>query len=509
MHTLSSALDWIASKANQRPGRFLACFSILYFAITLAIASQRLLWYDELFTVELARLPSTGDIWQELACGTDLLPPLGCLLSRWSMGLCGDNAVAARLPAVIGVWLLCLSLYFLARRWTAPAYALAATLLPLATVAWRPYALEARPYGVVLGLAGLALVCWHEAAAGRGRPWTLAGLAASLAAALSCHYYAVLLFIPILVGEAVRGWQRRRLDVPMAVTLAAGGSVLLLLRPLIDGARAHVPVFPGTPEWSGLVYFYKFVLEFDLLPIVALLVLLAMFPRGQGRRTERSAGPAAYELAALAALVALPVFGLVLAKTVTNAFYARYVLAAIIGLVLVVVLTAHRAANGSPRFAAALLVILAGWLVVKPLHLHGHFAEQRAKHQALCAFLARQDPELPIALASPQTFLQTVHYGPPELTRRIVYLDSPKLSGRFRGSETDDMALLAMRRVSSVPIRIEDYSTFTTTHRRFLVYGQGGWLVPALLADHADLRLLSQELYRIEPLPAGGQLAEK
>ena len=82
---------------------------------------------------------------------------------------------------------MCLCLYAFARRRVSAPYAAVAMLT--ATM-WAGYASNGRPYGLMLGLAGLSLVAWQSAAEGRRRPLALAVLAASLAAGVATHYYA-------------------------------------------------------------------------------------------------------------------------------------------------------------------------------------------------------------------------------------------------------------------------------------------------------------------------------
>src|SRR5262249_18522328 len=146
---------------------------------------------------------------------------------------------------------------FVSRRSTI-VYGIAAMLFPLSTGAYY-YAFEARPYGLVLGLAGLAMICWQSLAEGEGRALPLAGLALSLAAAVSCHYYAVLVLIPFVCGEAARTLSRRRLDLPVWAAMAASLVPLLIFFPLIARARSYSKVFWSQPSWGDIPGFYYFL----------------------------------------------------------------------------------------------------------------------------------------------------------------------------------------------------------------------------------------------------------
>src|SRR5690348_4567977 len=90
------------------PPLWVGVFSALFLGGTGLIAARKPLWYDELFTVYLARLSRPGELWSALAGGTDLNPPLGYLACRATERFLGENALAVRLPALLGFWVLCL-----------------------------------------------------------------------------------------------------------------------------------------------------------------------------------------------------------------------------------------------------------------------------------------------------------------------------------------------------------------------------------------------------------------
>lgn len=76
-------------------------------------------------------------------------------MTRGVVAVLCHGSLALRLPEMLGVWALCLCLYrFVARRLSSLA-GVAAMLFPLVTIAGF-YGTEARPYGLILGLAGLA-----------------------------------------------------------------------------------------------------------------------------------------------------------------------------------------------------------------------------------------------------------------------------------------------------------------------------------------------------------------
>ena len=152
--------------------------------------------------------------------------------------------------------------------------ALLASVLPIATDAY-VYAYEARAYGIVLGCAGIVLVSWQAAAARTRRTLALFTLSASLAAAISFHYFAVLLLLPLGVGELARWWERRASDRAMWGAILASLSPLILFSPLIRRASSVVTGRFSQMSPRLVAAHYEAVLVPLLIPAVAALMLVA------------------------------------------------------------------------------------------------------------------------------------------------------------------------------------------------------------------------------------------
>jgi len=144
------------------------------------------------------------------------------LCVRWF----GDGEISVRIPAILGFWVFCLCLFRFTSKRVGIYYALAALLLPTVLETYY-YSVEARAYGPELAFCGLALVAWQAAAERSRRFLALPGLALSMAAALLCHYYAALLYLPLAGGEAVRLYHNRKIDWGVWAALAAGGAPIL------------------------------------------------------------------------------------------------------------------------------------------------------------------------------------------------------------------------------------------------------------------------------------------
>src|SRR5208282_5547330 len=148
--TLRPAGAWILLAATV-----LAAF---YLATSLYVSSHRLLWFDEIFTVHMARLPDWATILTALSHGADSLPPLYYLVVRMFGNLFGHGEVAVRLPSTLAMVATLLITFDCARRLTDGLHGLIA--LALASVPLAGEGFEARSYAIYVMFAALALWVW-------------------------------------------------------------------------------------------------------------------------------------------------------------------------------------------------------------------------------------------------------------------------------------------------------------------------------------------------------------
>jgi hypothetical protein len=517
LHRLDRLDAWLTGALDRRRGWIMAGFAVLYLAVTCALAWYKPLWIDELYTYYICRLPTPFDIWSILATGVEGIPPSFHLLTRASVKLLGENHLSVRLPEILGVGGMTLCLFQIVSRRSSSAYGAVAMLVPLVTHAY-DYAYEARPYGLVLGLSAASMLCWQSAAAGVRRAPSLLGLTAALAGALASHYYGVLLLVPLAAGELVRSAVRRRLDVPVWLALSVATLPLLLFLPLIQAARAVGPGFWAKPRWSGAVSFYRTLLEPALLPVVAILVVLATYAiiRSHDRREPgwaSSAGPPLHEVVAAFGYLAIPAVAVILAKLVTGAFTARYALPAVVGLAILLAWGAYHVLDRRASMGVVLALVLASWFAVtQGIKGVGELRQEAAGLRDTYRFLRETVPtDERIVVANAHEFFQLTHYAPPEMAPRLVYLADPSAARRYLGSDTAELGLAEFRRWTA--LAIEYYAAYASTHRRLLVYGRPGgrsWLLPALLANGARVELLAQHgpesLLRVELDPDAGPL---
>jgi Dolichyl-phosphate-mannose-protein mannosyltransferase len=192
-------------KANETIIKLLVFFVLfaIYLIGVMGYSFAKPIWYDELSTVFITRLKTLGDIWAFLQVAADHNPPGLHFLVWLTRQVIPNELIAVRLPSMLGYFLMSVSLYRFAARRLGTAAGLVAGLFPIVSIA-QEYAYEARPYTLMMGFCGAALVCWQASEPGRWRRLALVGLAGSIALALLSHYYAVPLLIALAGGELIR-----------------------------------------------------------------------------------------------------------------------------------------------------------------------------------------------------------------------------------------------------------------------------------------------------------------
>jgi len=449
----------------------LAVFSIAFFLLTIYRASRKLFWFDELFTVYLSRLPDMKSVWQAVTHGADFNPPFLYLITRVSERAFGEGQIATRLPEILGFWVFCLCLFRFVSLRLSVLSACVSMLFPLVTGAYY-YAYEARAHGLVLGFCGVALISW-QAAADREtrRTWWLFALGGSLACALFTHSYAFLIFAPIVLGELARAASRKRLDWPVCVTIAVGSLGMLATVPLVHRAISEVgsrPYFSATLRRIVLVYA-------DLLkPAAGVLVgwlLLTWIVRRRTERVEQEAGFRAYEVVALCALVAVPVFEYAAAKLMSAPFLSRYGISAVAGIAGLL----GAAVRKKPAVAIGTLLLLVGQIGFAALRFaSGSVLREPTSAYEISTRIRDFDERykwvavyktLPIVLVDDLDFMPTAYYAPPSVASRLVYLPWSAVYD-INGEGT-----ARLRACCNSEPPVLGAADFLASHDAFLVYG--------------------------------------
>jgi hypothetical protein len=476
-----NALTELLRRASASRVLVYAVFSVLYLVPTLWLATHKLIWDDEFFTLYLAR-SGWHSLLAALATGADQHPPPFYYLTGWVLQLFGASHITLRLTAIVGIWILCVCLYEIVRDLAGPMWGVVAMLFPLSTHVYY-YASEARGYGLVAGFTGMAVLAWLKATEDRQRAVFLPLLAVSLAAAVSSHYYAALILIPLAAGEWVRTRALGRIDMPVWIAFAFTFLPVVVFLPIILRAHEYSAHFWALPLWSDAVYFYTGQVGLSAVPLLAFLAAALIF--GFGRRgwrtTNLTLGVSLHERGPLTTwqatvfylLAALPVVVMLTAKVVTHGFSPRYAIGSIIGIATLVAYLLSRAAPRAltAMVAAVLCLIIYG---VEIRLYHAAFAEQRANLIDSARVLSSSG-DAQIALMDITVMHQLSYYAPRELATRVNYVADPDKSVEYLNQDTVDRGLLDLR--PWFPLKVIRAKTFLSENPRFLAYGEatGGW----------------------------------
>jgi 4-amino-4-deoxy-L-arabinose transferase-like glycosyltransferase len=428
------------------------------------------MWFDELFMFYISRL-SIHDIWTILSSGIEPNPPLSYLLTHFSMQLFGQNEISVRLPEILGYWLMSICIFFFVRRHASFSRAAVAMLFPISTQAYLEYATEARAYGLVLGFAALAALCWQRVSVPGQRALALIGLAGALLAANISHYYSVLLLVPFGIGELVRWWKLRKVDVPVVLALAASLLPLVVLYPAVKRGSVFITHlvrassnFWAAPTLSKVPLFYMEFLDGALAPLVfsAVVIVLLYAWRPQEDVADRKSDVRLplHEVVMTAALVALPVYALVLGKVFTGSFIFRYAISAVVGCSLSFGLLLARRGESKSFTPYVLLVAFLGWFLVNGIH------NPRARPVQSVPGIRLLDAQSPIAVSDPLVFLQMFHYAPPDLVRRMHFVSDMNTVAKMPDF-VPELALNVLKDWFHLPV--EDYKQFVASHHHGLL----------------------------------------
>jgi hypothetical protein len=489
--------DYCALFRNQR--LVVLCLLFGYLAVMLGgalpISARRMLWHDELFTYYIATLPTFSQVWSALSTGQEVIPPAYYAIVRGSLAIFGNNNIALRLPALTGFLLMAVALFKFVSLRLPPIYGTIAALFPIVTGA-RYYMHEARPYGLELGFAALALLSWQRATEGRGRFAALAGLWFSLTAAISCHYYGLLLILPLAVGEMVRTVSRRRVDLGIWACFAASPLPLAFATPFILSGVKLVGTFWGQPHWSDVGHFYIDLLANSAPLIVASLLIAIVVPyflQSQEPSTLEQNFPS-HEIGAVLGLIALPFFAVLLAKFVTKAFTDRYVLSAVLGISVLFAQAMHKLLGSRFRIATGIALLFLAYFTASQFREITAANNDRSDFEKSIALLRSAGQEnLPIVVGDPHTFVLLAHYAPPDVQSRLVYLASPILAGRLLGFTSVENGMVQLVgpwfHMNVIP-----FEAFLASNPKFFLYGAWllNWVNRALIERGFRLEFLTR-----------------
>lgn len=387
--------------------------AIFYLCTSLYIAAHRLYWFDELFIVRIAKLPSLTAMWQCLAQASDTMPPGYHFLMRVVGRTFGYSEFAMRLPSAAGLVIGLLLTFDCTRRITDNLHGLLA--LSLLTCSLLPYyGYEARPYALYFMLSALALWIWVCTSRASTRYALCFG--AVLFFAVTIHYYAALCVLPYVLSDLLQRNSGRQLSPKTLAGISGIALAGALVAPL---ALAYSRQF-GAHFWASpsLFRLRQALLEFFpagmfLLALMTIWVVLCHSRNGGAIVTAMHSTESLGWL-----FFFIPIFGFALAELKTNAFLIRYFVGALPGIALAFACLVSRHFSRSHHVSAgvAALLMLFGiveqWSTVLHPERVDPFGQQTITRQYLeLESSVFSDGKQFVVFDNPMLFLEAVHYS--------------------------------------------------------------------------------------------------
>lgn len=479
----------LSDRLEAAPRKYLFLFTAIYLFAEYCGNRHRQFWIDELFTYNLANLPSIRQIWPLIKQGIELNPPLPFWITWVVHHTLGRGEFVSRLPSILGFWGMCICLFYYVSRRSDVTHGFIALLLPLFTYTTLD-ATWARGYGLLLGFTAAAMLSWQVATDNVKRWLALSALALSLAGAVSCHYYGLYCAGAIAAGELVRTWSRRRVDVPIFAAIIVGISPLVAYIPLLGAVREGSKAFWVAPSVKFLYASYA-----DLFGPAAMVLLLFLLCVLWIPRYEHNWMPITFslhEITACLLFTAMPFTIFVASQFVRIASYSRYVQPVVIGFTITIAMFAYRV-GGKNRAFRTLSIWIVVWLCFVPWTLwHMLIFFQPEPWVVLQAELHLPDERipLPIVIDNDGFYMIVYHYAPQELRDHLFFLYEPASAIKYLGSDTGQHSIFLGQTFRD--LHLVKYEDFVRQHSEFLVARPkpDGWILQRLLEDDAEIKLL-------------------
>ena len=488
---------------------------VLTASVSLAWSHYRLLFRDEFWEMWTDRVSTIGQILHIQRTVPVALDPIAYhILGHVSIQAFGANAFALRLPALFSILLMQICLFVFVRRISTDRTAIFAMGLPVLTYVMG-YSMEGRPYGLVLGCFGLAMVCWQTAARRESeRTLALIALAVVVAVALNTQYFAILLLVPLCVAEVFRAYQRKRLDIPIIASLAGGSAGILLVIPFMKAAKEfHTSYGIGLLSPKQIVWAYVWtlanhpssMLDRVLFGVLGLTLCTSLWGYWRERRGKPILSYQPEDIFLLA-LAALPFFGFLVALFTSPVLEPRFVIGLVIGIAALAAMGLFSLLSSDRSEKLALRVLFAAIALTGVSHI---WLEHNAAKRMLAsmnlqpavraALIARPEETLNVQDLECFAFLSLYDHDP-EVHSRLRLLYSTNEEIKWNHESVTGLSALHLHDFANV--RIVSYENLKAQPGEHLVLDFAepsirmgrprywNWIGFALRNDHAEVHLL-------------------
>jgi len=198
--------------------------------------------------------------------------------------------------------------------------------------------------------------------------------------------------------------------------------------------------------------------------------------------------PAVHEITAWVAFLLAPVEAFILGRLITGVFVQRYAITTIIGFSILLPLCLRRLYRNSKGAALATLFFLG--LCFGTRYAVGLTMQDLLYPKGLEPWLrASADPQSPIVVADPLTYLDLAYNANRDVSDVLVYLPDPQEALRYTGENTADYGLAGLRGIT--PLNLPTYPDFLSSHQQFFFlweYSRRDWIVRKLRDTGAEFR---------------------
>ncbi len=463
-----------------------------------AAAATKPFWHDELNTLAMSSQPSMRTVWVALLRGIDSQPPGFYAVERIASSFFHNKEIALRLPAILAFPCTLICIYVFVKKRSGEVIAFLSAFLLLSTILFQRYAVEARPYSMLIACIAFALVCFQRLPS---LFWT-AMLGISLLFAQTLHHFAVFAIVPFGLAEAVVYFRTYQFRWRVWAALAFGATPLLISWPLLANLKAYYGAhyythysFTSLPATYGAFFltdsaFGAAAFVLAVAGVVGSYLLLRPGTLSEGKVRDADVA----EGTLLLALVALPIITFVI---VYSAMRDAHALSAVIGIAVAMGCALSLA---RPRVVAMFALFLFASIGVRELNFwRANHSLRLAPPAAVVEQFIQENghSDLPVVVASGMVYTPLAYYASPAFYKRLYYLTDQEKQFKYQGADTFDKEVVIFR--DYMPLQIEDYTEFTSAHRIFLLYGEDPGYGNTWLAEHLSREGDSVQALAVDP----------
>src|SRR5579864_1780161 len=481
----ASSLTRYSEAINKHPGFTALGISVLYFAVTLALSSIKVIWPDEFITLYISKLGNVHSILHTLSREADPNPPLKDLLVIASRKLLGEGALALRWPGMLARWAGLLALYAFLRRRVPPVYAAAGALFFMAAAF--DYSFKGRSYALVLGFSALSLLAWQRTVEGIHKSWSAVGLAVALAAGLASHYFAVLAFFPIAAGELLRDVRLRKVEWRVWIAMAVAASTLFVYLPLINKAVATFRPYAWNKVRLGAIAdSYLEMVEWVLWPALPVLGI-GIISWYRKKSSSRPAVLPQHEAFAAFVLMSYPFLAYVTARLHGGMLSPQFVIPMCYGFAIAVPAAAYSSLRKRAWAGLVVVATLVGWVFAREGVVARMYCDQRL---ALNRIIETLPATSAIAVTDFLLILPLHYYAPRAIAAHIFSSVDFDAIRQYKKEDSPEQHLWNGRGWI-YPVPILPLNAFASSHNSYVLAAPGSnWLLQKLIVQARPARLL-------------------